>query len=105
MPLTASFSRRAALEWCGCSWTGASLIVLVIAASGVTSGCASETVPADPLSREQSGGVHDLEPIPFSQKDMRTSFASAEDRLDVVYLDLGDEIGFIIRSPSNMLIV
>jgi hypothetical protein len=82
------------------------LASLGIIAGFLLSGCGKRNPPGkDTSAGEQASLIEDLEPVPFSQKDSKTSFTSEQDRLEVVYLDLGDDAGFIIRSPSNVMIL
>jgi len=90
----------------GAPWSGAWLIPVALAAACMLCGCPSETPsPKKAVSDEPGPQVQDLEPIPFSQKDSRASYTSAPDGLEVVYLDLGEDVGFIFRSPSNVMVL
>ena len=82
------------------------LIPAAIAACCLLTGCprpAASNKTAPPS--EEQPRIQDLRPVPFSEKDTKTSFVSPDDHLEVVYMDLGDDVGMVLRAPSNALIV
>jgi hypothetical protein len=48
--------------------------------------------------------VTNLYPVRFDQRDTATSFVSEEGKLAVVFLDLGDDVGLVLRSDGNTLL-
>lgn len=48
--------------------------------------------------------VRDLHAVPFEKRMTETSFVSEDRRLEVVFLDLGDDVGLILRADGNTLL-
>ncbi len=99
--LGSSSPRQPVVTWL-VTWSVVPALLLVIPLSGCNkkSGTAKQTARPN-----KSSSIEDLLPVPFPQRDTKTSFSSAEQRLDLVYLDFGDDAGFILRSPLNVLIL
>ena len=48
--------------------------------------------------------VSDLHAVPFEQRASATSFVSEDRKLEVVFLDLGDDVGLVLRADGNTLL-
>ena len=67
------------------------------------------TYPPGPKQVKQDNavevGVRVSEPVHFSERKSKISFNAPADRLEIVYMDLGDSVGLILRSPVNVVIL
>lgn len=62
--------------------------------------------PKSPSSHINAVGpaVTDLHAVPFEQRETNTSFVAEGRNLEVVFLDIGDDIGLILRAAGNTLV-
>lgn len=72
--------------------------IALLASTGCTH--AKKKTVADPVSRVAT----ELRVVPFEERSVSTSFVSADRKLEIVLLDLGDDVGLVLRADGNTLV-
>jgi hypothetical protein len=82
------------------AWRGRCRAVTALLCA-LAAGCSHTQPEAKPTV---SRFIKDLQPIKFERRSTETSFTSDDKRLQVAFLDLGSDIGLVLRAADNVLI-